>query len=233
MKIGIIGAGNIGGALAGNLVKLGHTVSIANSRGPDTLKDLAAKTGAKPVTAQQAAHAGEIVVLTIPFVNVAKVGKALFADVPPSVIVIDTNNFYPEMRDGEIAPRDVIDSSWVAEHIGRPVIKVFNNIYAQSLATKGTPKGSPGRLALPVAGDDAKAKQAVLDLVEVLGFDAIDAGTLAESWRQQPGTPAYTADLDKPKMTQALAAAERGKLTEYRANAENALRKMLGGKTLR
>jgi predicted dinucleotide-binding enzyme len=232
MNIGIIGAGNIGSALAGNLVKLGHTVSIANSRGPETLKDVAAKTGAKPVTAQQAARAGEIVILTIPFINVPKT-KALFADVPPGVIVIDTNNYYPEMRDGEIAPRDVIDSQWVREHLGRPVIKAFNNIYAHHLATTGKPKGTPGRVALPVAGDDAKAKHSVLELVEALGFDAIDNGGLADSWRQQPGTPAYTADLDQAKLTQALATADRHKLAEYRAGAEAALKKMLGGKSLK
>lgn len=232
MNIGIIGAGNIGSALAGNLVKLGHTVSIANSRGPDTLKDVAQKTGARPVTAEQAARAGEIVVLTIPFVNVPKT-KRLFADVPPSTIVIDTNNYYPEMRDGEIAPHDVIDSQWVTEQLGRPVIKVFNNIFAQHLAENGKAKGTQGRLALPVAGDDAKAKRAVLDLVEALGFDAIDAGGIAESWRQQPGTPAYTADLDQAKLEQAMAAADRAKLAEYRHGAEEALKKMLGGKTLK
>jgi predicted dinucleotide-binding enzyme len=231
MNIGIIGAGNIGSALAGNLVKLGHKVSIANSRGPDTLKDVAAKTGAKPVTAREAAHAGEIVVLTIPFLAVPKT-KADFADVPPNVIVIDTNNYYPEMRDGEVAPHDVIDSQWVTEKLGRPVIKVFNNIFAQHLAENGKPKGTPGRLALPVAGDDAKAKQAVIDLVEAMGFDPIDAGTIADSWRQQPGTPAYVADLDKAKMTAALAAADHSKLASYRHSAEAHLREMLGGKTL-
>jgi predicted dinucleotide-binding enzyme len=227
MKIGIIGAGNIGSVLARNLVKLGHTVSIANSRGPDTLKDIAAKTGAHAVTAEQAARAGELVVLTIPFKNVAKT-KALFADVPPHVIVIDTNNYYPEVRDGDIAPRDVIDSQWVSQQLGRPVIKVFNNIYAQHLAENGKPKGTAGRIALPVSGDDAKAKHTVLELVEALGFDAIDAGTTAESWRHQIGTPAYTADLDRAKLTQALAAADRTKLPEYRHTAEMALKKMLG-----
>jgi predicted dinucleotide-binding enzyme len=227
MNIGIIGAGNIGGALAGTLVKLGHNVSIANSRGPDTLKDVAAKTGAKPVTAHQAARAGELVVLTIPFVNVGKT-KPLFTDLPPTTIVIDTNNYYPEMRDGDLAPRDVIDSQWVSEHIGRPVIKAFNNIFAQHIVTGGKPRGTAGRIALPVAGDDAKAKHTVLELVEALGFDGVDAGGLAESWRQQPGTPAYTADLDKPKLTHALAAADRKQLAAYRHNAEAALKKMLG-----
>lgn len=232
MKIGIIGAGNIGSALAASLVKLGHPVSIANSRGPHTLEDTARKTGATPVTAQQAAHAGELVVLTIPFVNVPKT-KSLFADVPPKVIVIDTNNYYPEMRDGEIAARDVIDSQWVTTQLGRPVIKAFNNIFAQHLAQNGKPPGTPGRVALPVAGDDTKAKHAVLELVESLGFDAIDAGGIAESWRQQPGTPAYTADLDQAALKHALATADRQKLAEYRHHAEAALKKMLGGKPLR
>ncbi|HET9621874.1 MAG TPA: NAD(P)-binding domain-containing protein [Kofleriaceae bacterium] len=231
MNIGIIGAGNIGSALAGNLVKLGHQVSIANSRGPETLGDVAAKTGARPVTAKQAAHAGEIVVLTIPFKSVPAT-RADFADVPPGVIVIDTNNYYPEMRDGEVAPHDVVDSQWVIEKLGRPVVKVFNNIFSDHLAHNGKPKGTPGRIALPVSGDDAKAKQAVIDLVEAMGFDAIDNGSIADSWRHQPGTPAYTADLDRAKLTAALAAADHSKLASYRHNAEAALRQMLGGKTL-
>jgi len=230
MNIGIIGAGAIGGTLAAKLVKLGHTVSIANSRGPDSLKEVAARTGATPVTANQAARAGEVVILSIPQVNVPGLPGDLFEGVAPNVVVIDTNNYYPKLRDGDIAPKDGIDSQWVADHIRRSVVKVFNNIYANSLATKGAVKGTPARLALPVSGDDPRAKQIVLGLVDALGFDPIDAGTIAESWRQQPGTPCYCHDFDRPTMAQALAAADRHKTALYRDEAEQAALKFLASR---
>ena len=113
------------------------------------------------------------------------------------------------------------------------MIKVFNNIYSDHLANQGKAKGAANRVALPISGDNTQAKQRVIDLVEALGFDAVDAGSLAESWRHQTGSPAYTADLDRAKLTQALAAADRHKLAEYRAGAEAALKQMLGGKTLK
>jgi predicted dinucleotide-binding enzyme len=225
MNIGIIGAGAIGGTLAAKLVKLGHTVSIANSRGPDSLKEVAARTGATPVTAKQAARAGEVVILSIPQINVPGLPADLFEGVAGNVVVIDTNNYYPKLRDGDIAPKDGIDSQWVADRIGRSVVKVFNNIYANSLATKGAASGTPARLALPVAGDDPRAKQIVLELVDALGFDPIDAGALAESWRQQPGTPCYCHDFDRPAMAQALAAADRRNTAQYRDEADEAARK--------
>lgn len=203
MKIGIIGAGHIGSALATRLVSLGHTVFIANSRGPDTLKDVAQKTGATPVEAQEAARQGDIIVVTIPLKNIPQLPKDLFADVAADVPVIDTSNYYPILRDGripELETGDLTESEWVQQHLGRPLIKVFNNIYAEHIQTKGLPKGTAGRIALPVAGDDAGAKQKVMALVEELGFDAVDDGSLHESWRQQPGTPAYGADLSADKL---------------------------------
>lgn len=203
MKIGIIGAGHIGSALATRLVSLGHTVFIANSRGPDTLKDVAQKTGATPVEAQEAARQGDIIVVTIPLKNIPQLPKDLFADVAADVPVIDTSNYYPILRDGripELETGDLTESEWVQQHLGRPVIKVFNNIRAEHLQNKGLPKGTADRIALPVAGDDAGAKQKVMALVEELGFDAVDDGSLHASWRQQPGTPAYGADLSADKL---------------------------------
>ncbi|MBE4748409.1 NAD(P)-binding domain-containing protein [Corallococcus sp. ZKHCc1 1396] len=228
MKIGIIGAGLIGGTLARRWVKLGHEVSIANSRGPDTLRELAAETGAKAVTAQEAARAGEVVVVTIPQKAVPELPKDLFANVPRDVVVIDTGNYYP-VRDGSIAALEggQVESEWVASLLGRPVIKAFNNIFFQSLLEKGTPKGTPGRIALPVAGEPPEARAKVLKLVEELGFDAIDAGSLADSWRQQPGTPVYTQDLDAAGVKKALAAAERSRLPEYRDGANTWLKNFL------
>ncbi|WP_426111336.1 NADPH-dependent F420 reductase [Massilia sp. PWRC2] len=198
MNIGIIGAGHIGSALAVRLVSLGHSVYIANSRGPETLKEIAQKTGAKPVTAQEAARHGDIIVVTIPLKNIPDLPKDLFTGVAAEVPVIDTSNYYPILRDGhmpELETGDLTESEWVQQHLGRPLVKVFNNIYADHLQNKGLPAGTPGRISLPVASDDAAAKRKVMALVEELGFDAVDDGSLHESWRQQPGTPCYGADL--------------------------------------
>lgn len=225
MKIGIIGAGMIGGTLARRLVSLGHEVVIANSRGPDTIRELAADVGATPVTAAEAARGGEIVVVTIPERAVADLPKDLFAGVPADVVVIDTGNYYPS-RDGSIPAivEGQPESAWVAEQLGRPVIKAFNNIYFMSLLEKGTPKGTTGRIALPVAGDPPPARAKVLRLVDELGFDPVDAGNIEESWRQQPGTPCYTLDLDAPRVKEALAATDRSRIPEYRKAADDAVK---------
>ena len=232
MKIGIIGAGHIGGTLARHLAKLGHQVSIANSRGPETLKELAAEIGAKPVTVQEAARAGEIVIVSIPEKAVRDLPKGLFDGVPDDVVVIDTGNYYPELRDGRIDEIDqgMLDSQWASKHLGRPVIKAFNNIFAQSLLEKGAPKGAPNRIALSVAGDPPGAKAVVLRLVDELGFDPIDAGGLDESWRQQPGTPAYCRDLDAEALKRALAEADRNRIAEYRAQADAQAKQFTGAR---
>jgi predicted dinucleotide-binding enzyme len=207
MKIGIIGAGYIGGTLAGRFTKLGHTVYIANSRGPQTLTDLAQKTGATAVTAQEAARHGEIIIVTIPLKSIPDLPKDLFEGVAAEVPVIDTSNYYPLLRDGqvpELEQGDLTESEWVQQHLGRPVVKVFNNISFTSLESAGKPAGTPGRVGLPVASDDAAAKQKVMALVEELGFDAVDDGSLHESWRQQPGTPVYGADLPAAELKKQL-----------------------------
>jgi len=207
MNIGIIGAGHIGSALAVRLVSLGHSVLIANSRGPETLGDVAQKTGATPATAQEAAQHGELIVVTIPLINIPDLPKDLFAGVPAEVPVIDTSNYYPMLRDGrlpELESGSLTESEWVQQHLGRPVVKVFNNIYADHLEKKGLPLGAPGRISLPVAGDDEAAKRKVMALVEELGFDAVDDGSLHESWRQQPGTPSYGADWPENKLREHL-----------------------------
>src|SRR6266446_1533019 len=176
MRIGVIGAGNIGGTLARHLAKLGHHVSIANSRGPESLTALAAEIGATPVSVVDAAKAGEIVIIAIPTKAVADLPRALFANVPSSVVVIDIGNYHPELRDGRIdaIDRGMLDSQWVAQQIGRPVIKAFNNILAKGLLEKGVPRGRRGRIALSVAGDSSEAKAVVLRLIADLGFDPVD-----------------------------------------------------------
>ena len=227
MRIGVIGAGSMGGILARHLVKLGHRVSIANSRGPESLTALSAEIGATPVSVVDAAKAGEIVFITIPTKAVADLPRGLFANVADNVVVIDTGNYHPELRDGRIDAIDsgMLDSQWVAQQIGRPVIKAFNNIFARSLLEKGVPKGTKGRIALSVAGDPLDAKAAVLRLVDDLGFDPVDGGDLDNSWRQQPGTPAYCRDLEAAALRRALAEADRSRIAEYRAEEEARIRR--------
>jgi 8-hydroxy-5-deazaflavin:NADPH oxidoreductase len=222
MRIGVIGAGYMGGTLARRLAELGHQVSIANSSGAESLRALAARIGATPVSVVDAANAGEIVIISIPTKAVADLPRELFANAPSRVVVIDTGNYHPELRDGRIETidRGMLDSQWVAQQIGRPVIKAFNNILAKSLLEKGVPRGTTGRIALSVAGDSLDAKATVLRLVDDLGFDPVDGGALDNSWRQQPGTPAYCRDLDAAALRRALADADRSKIAEYRAAEE-------------
>ena len=228
MKIGIIGSGHIGTALVQHLTKLGHEVMIANSRGPETLKDIASETGATAVTAEEAAAAEDLVIVTIPEKAVPELPISVLSS--SKATIVDTGNYYPS-RDGEL--KEIVgglpDSAWVASVIGHPVIKAFNNIYSQSLAEKGTPAGSPNRIALSVAGDDAQQKKLVMDLIDAIGFDPIDCGSLSDSWKQQPGTPAYCQDLDKETLKAALEQADDSKREESRAEADEQLRKMLAG----
>lgn len=219
MKIGIIGAGQIGSTLARRLAALGHEVSVANSRGPESLSGLARESGATPVTVEQAARAGDVVIVTIPMKNIPRLPSGLFDGVPEEVVVVDTGNYYPQQRDGRIDPieRGTTESRWVSEQLGRPVVKAFNNIYARHLLELGKPKGAAGRVALPVAGDDKRAKDVVIRLLDELGFDGVDAGTLNESWRQQPGTPVYGTDLDAAGVRKALTAAKAERSPEFKA----------------
>jgi predicted dinucleotide-binding enzyme len=233
MRIGIIGAGSMGQILARHLAKRGHHVLIANSRGPESLTTLAAEIGAPPVSVAEAAEAGEIVILAIPTKAVADLPRTLFAQVSGNVVVIDIGNYHPELRDGRIdaIDRGMLDSQWVAQQIGRPVIKAFNNIFAQSLLEKGVPKGTKGRIALSVCGDSLDAKATVLRLVDELGFDPVDGGDLDNSWRQQPGTPAYCQDLEATALRRALAEAKRSRIAEYRAEQEARIRKHMAAQT--
>ncbi|SRR5579883_1374535 len=218
MKIGIIGAGEIGGTLTRRFAALGHHVSVANSRGPATLSALARETGAKAVTAYEAARSGELVVVTIPEGKIPNLAKDLFAGVPSDVILVDTGNYYPQ-RDGRIAGIEdgMTESGWVEKQLGRPVVKAFNTQNYKRLLENGRPKGTPGRVALPVAGDDLRAKRVVMGLIDELGFDPIDDGGLDDSWRQQPGTPVYDIDRDAAGVKRALAEARRDRLPEWRA----------------
>ncbi|TGN61970.1 3-hydroxyisobutyrate dehydrogenase [Paracoccus liaowanqingii] len=213
MKIGIIGTGNIGGTLARKLRAAGHDICVANSRGIEGVRPFADEIGAQPVDMSGAVDGMDIIILSIPLPAVATLPKDLFAKVPVGVPVIDAGNYYPGMRDPAIAEIEagLPESEWVARLIGRPVIKAFNNILAHSLAELGRPKGSLDRLAVAVAGDNPTSMNLVMGLVDEIGFDPVDAGPLASSWRQQPGTPAYCCDDDAVTMREYLAAAVPGR----------------------
>ncbi|WP_330459920.1 NAD(P)-binding domain-containing protein [Streptomyces sp. NBC_00820] len=219
MKIGIIGAGNIGGNLTRRLTALGHDVSVANSRGPETLKALAEETGATAVRAEEAANGAEIVVVTVPLKAVPDLPAGLLDGAAEDAAVIDTNNYYPRERDGRIAAIEdegLTESRWTGQHLGHPVVKAFNGTYAQDILDRHRPAGAPDRLALPVAGDDPAAKAKVRALIDELGFDTVDSGTLDDSWRQQPGTPVYGLQEGTEAVREALAAASPERPADFR-----------------
>lgn len=210
MKIGIIGAGNIGGNLTRRLTALGHEVSVANSRGPETLAALAEETGATPVTVAEAARGAEVVIVTVPLKNVPDLPAGLFDGAAEGFAVLDTCNYYPRERDGRIPgieDEGLTESRWTERHLGHPVVKAFNGTYAADILERPRPAGDPDRMALPVAGDDETAKKTVRDLIDQLGFDTVDAGGIDESWRQQPDTPVYGLRAGVEAVTKALAEA--------------------------
>jgi 8-hydroxy-5-deazaflavin:NADPH oxidoreductase len=227
MKIGIIGAGNIGSVLAGHFRKLRHTVSIANSRGPHTLSEVAHETGATPVAISQVAKGVDMLVVTIPMKSVPLLPKDLLADLPAASPIVDTGNYYP-LRDGVIAEikAGMTESEWTSHVLGRPVIKAFNNIVADSLLHKALPRGDKNRVALPVSGDDARSRQLVMSLIDDIGFDAVDAGPLSESWRYQPGTPAYCSDATIQQLPLLLERARRDKAAGNRDQAAKLMAKL-------
>ena len=216
MKIGILGVGNIGKTLALKLSAAGHDVKVANSRGLKTIGTDVLASGARAVSAAEAAEDVDVVILSIPLNRLPAVAQ-LVAGLPAETVVIDTSNYYPQ-RDNKIDAIEAgqVESLWVAEQLGRPIVKAWNSIGSDSFARKGTPAGSPDRIALPVAADRERDRNVGMALVEDTGFDAFDAGTLAESWRQQPGAPCYCTDLTREEMPAALAAAERARLPKRR-----------------
>jgi predicted dinucleotide-binding enzyme len=209
--IGFIGAGNIGQAVARAAVDHGYDVVLSNSRGPETLADVVADLGehATADTAEGAARRGDLVVVTIPL-------KA-YRDVPveplAGKVVIDTNNYYPQ-RDGQVRELDdhsTTSSALLQAHLPQShVVKAFNHIGAAHILEHAQPDGTPQRRALAVASDDEDAKATVRAFIHEIGFDVVDAGTLAESWRIEPGTPGYGPRLDVEELHEALDAATRG-----------------------
>jgi predicted dinucleotide-binding enzyme len=210
MRIGLIGSGRIGGTLARLAVDNAYEVVLSNSRGPHTLEAVAAALGplATAGTVAEASVGGDVVVVTVPL--------RVFATVPADLLygktVIDTNNYYPD-RDGhfeELDDHSTTSSELLAEHLsGSFVVKAFNTIHFEDLAVQGQPTGSPGRRALPIAGDDAGAKAMVAGIIDAFGFDVVDAGALSEGWRFQPGMPAYNVRQDAHVLRESLVGASR------------------------
>lgn len=211
-RIAIVGAGAVGGALAARLVALGHDVTISNSRGPNSLRDIEARTGAKALSIAEALRKAELAIVAIPSGRIPSLRDVVQASLPVDAILIDVGNYYP-VRDGHIdeLDRGAPESAWVSAQLGRPVIKAFNNIVADSLISRARPNGAADRVALPVAGDDDQARSDVMVLVEAFGFDALDSGSLATSWRQQPGQPAYCTNPTLEELSRLLDRANRDK----------------------
>lgn len=216
MKIGILGAGTIGSVLAPRLAAAGHNVKIANSRGPDTIDAHILKTGAQAVTAEGAMRDVDVAILSMPYAGLEKV-RDLIAALPEQVVVIDTSNYFPQ-RDATNPEIEAgkVESEWVQDLLGRPIVKAWNAIANVPFVENARPEGHPERVAIPVAGDHAAGREVAITLVNDTGFDGYDAGVLATSWRQQPGAPVYCTNLKYDEIGQALDAAERERLPKRR-----------------
>lgn len=208
MRIGIIGAGYVGRAVAGLAMANGHEAMVSNSRAPDTLRSTCAALKCRAGTVEEAVRFGEIVVLAVPFRRF----QALPAPLLAGKMVIDTLNYYPD-RDGPIAELDsgsTTTSELVARHLaGARLVKMFNAIMAVDLERDGRVAGAPDRRALPMAGDDAEAKAAVSGLVEQFGYDVVDCGALAEGWRFERARPVYCVPMGRDTLAKTLAATQR------------------------
>lgn len=231
MKIGILGTGNIGKTLVTRLSHAGHKVKVANSRGPKTIDAELLSHGARAVTTEEALSDVEVVILSIPLNRIPGIAS-LVAQLPATTVVIDTSNYYP-FRDEKIdaIERGQVESAWVAEQLGRPIAKAWNAIGSASLAKKAKPARAPDRIAIPVAADRNLDRDVAMSLVNDTGLDAFDAGSIADSWRQQPGAPAYCTDLPLSEIGAALNAAERDRLPKRRDLAVAVMQERLGDGT--
>jgi predicted dinucleotide-binding enzyme len=216
LKIGIIGAGSIGSTIARRLARRGHEVTIANSRGPETISAVALSTGARAVTAAGAAHGVEVLIVSVPMNRNTDIAVHV-RSAPEDAVVIDTSNYYP-MRDGTMPAfmDGQPESVWLTELFGRPVAKAWNAITSHSFDNKATEPGDPKRVAVPVAADSGTHRSLAMSLVEETGFDAFDVGVLANSWRQQPGAPVYCTDRTREEMPRWHAAADKARLPQRR-----------------
>jgi len=216
-NIGIIGAGQIGSTLARKFSTLGYKVKIANSRGAHTLKELADEIAVQAVNIDEAVKAVDMVIISIPQKSIEDLPVTLFANSPEQLIIVDTGNYYPG-RDGRIEDLEtgLVESQWVSNHLQRPVLKAFNSIGVNSLSDNGKPFGDSERIVLPVSGDNDKDKAELISLINQLGFDGVDGGTLGESWKQQPGSAIYCTDHNKRELIRLFKITEKSRLAELR-----------------
>ena len=217
MNIGVIGTGDIGEVIIRKSRDADYPVKMANSRGPEPLKGLAAETGAIPVSVEQVVQDVDILFIVVPEKAIPGLPKGLLNKAKQETIVIDVGNYYP-FRDDRIdeIENGLTDSGWVEQQIGRPVIKAFNSIVSNALAEAGRPAGSRDRVALAISGDNPKAKEIVAQIIDRFGFDTVDAGTIAESWRQQPGSPVYCTNPTKEELQKWLKNVDRSSLVTNR-----------------
>jgi predicted dinucleotide-binding enzyme len=231
MRIGILGTGNIGRTLVARLGAAGHDVKVANSRGPETIGADILVSGARAVTAAEAVSEVDVVIMSTPLGAIPAIAP-LFAGLPADTVIIDTSNYYPK-RDGEIAAIEagLTESEWVAQQLGRPIAKAWNAITSASFAEKGAPAGTKGRIAIPVAADGVREREVAMRLVDETGLEPVYSGSLAESWRQQPGSPVYCTDLTRDEIPHALAVTERARLPKRRDLAIEAIMERVGDNT--
>jgi predicted dinucleotide-binding enzyme len=216
VRIGVIGTGAIGTTLTRTFSAGGYEVQVANSRGPETIDAEALEWGAHAVTAAEAVRGKDVVILSIPFGRIPAAAP-LFASVSGDTVVIDASNYFPHLSGPiDAIERGQVESLWVAERLGRPVVKAWNAALAGTLQTKGVPAGTAGRIALPVAAESDRERRVGMRLVDESGFDPFDAGVLADSWRQQPMTPAYCTELGLEDLRAALQAADKAEAPRKR-----------------
>jgi predicted dinucleotide-binding enzyme len=223
LKIGILGVGSIGKTIALRLAAAGHSVEVANSTDPETISDDVLATGAKAEWAEKVVKDKDVLILSIPFFKIPAL-KPLIATVAKDTVLIDTSNYYPgkpgyyQGRDPEVEDLDntIAESEWVQEQLDHPVVKAWNNILAETLLNKHQPEAHPERLAIAVAADRTRDLELAAELIELTGFDAFHTGSVADSWRQQPGAPAYCTDMKARDLPAALAAVERARLPARR-----------------
>ncbi len=211
MNIGIIGIGAIGGTIAKKLVKAGHTVKVANSRGKDAAREFADESGAVPSDLADIGEGIDVLILSIPYGAIPNLPDSVFTGLSENAIVVDTGNFYPEVRNEKIdgLGDGQTESLWLSKRINRPVVKAFNNLLAYSLAELGKEKGAEGRIAMQVAGDDGKQKKVIMELVDQCGFDPFDAGRLEDSWKMQPTSAGYCCDYTVEELETVKAKSEQ------------------------
>lgn len=211
MKIGIVGTGTVGSVLAKKLADAEQEVKVTNTKPMSELKKIATDLGAQAASLQDLVNDVDVIIFSMPYSAYKGLPKDLLKDVPEGVVVIDTSNYYP-MRDGEIPElKEMTESDYIASILNRPIVKMFNNILQYAIKNKGKAAGADGRIAIAVAGDNDQHKKIASQIANIVGFDTVDNGTLAESWRQQPGTPAYCTHLNVSELKEALSFAIREK----------------------